>query len=265
MTGECAECNGKKLTVRRASRTPELGTRNSNDVPPIVHEVLRSPGQPLNVKTLTFMEPCFGHDFSQVRVHTNQQQTDVRPSKFRVQQLNGGVESLEVGHTDCDWNRVVAEDEVFKPRSPDPVSKVTTTDECIKPCTTEHEETHKRQLGLVCKSYYDCFKEAPKKAAASPDCKGFKGPDLEKCIALQTTLSRYQCFIDVGNAWQAEKWECDAYRTSVTCAKKLQEKGDKSCTGKLGAYIYSAQKQIEKYCPKPEAKPKAEEKPSSER
>ena len=33
-------------------------------VPPIVHEVIRSSGQPLDVATRSFMEPRFGHDFS---------------------------------------------------------------------------------------------------------------------------------------------------------------------------------------------------------
>jgi outer membrane protein OmpA-like peptidoglycan-associated protein len=37
-----------------------------HDVPPIVHEVLRSPGQPLDRETRAFMEPRFGHDFSRV-------------------------------------------------------------------------------------------------------------------------------------------------------------------------------------------------------
>jgi Domain of unknown function (DUF4157) len=40
-------------------------------VPPIVHEVLRSPGQPLDPGTRAFMEERFGYDFSRVRVHTN--------------------------------------------------------------------------------------------------------------------------------------------------------------------------------------------------
>jgi outer membrane protein OmpA-like peptidoglycan-associated protein len=40
-------------------------------VQPIVHEVLRSPGQPLDRNTRAFMEPRFGHDFSRVRVHTD--------------------------------------------------------------------------------------------------------------------------------------------------------------------------------------------------
>lgn len=40
-------------------------------LPPIVHDVLHSPGQPLDPATRAFMEPRFGHDFSRVRVHTD--------------------------------------------------------------------------------------------------------------------------------------------------------------------------------------------------
>jgi hypothetical protein len=40
-------------------------------VPALVHEVLRSPGQPLDGATRAFFEPRFGHDFSHVRVHTD--------------------------------------------------------------------------------------------------------------------------------------------------------------------------------------------------
>ena len=36
--------------------------------PAIVHEVLRSPGQPLDAPTRAYFEPRFGHDFSTVRV-----------------------------------------------------------------------------------------------------------------------------------------------------------------------------------------------------
>ncbi|HEX7288140.1 MAG TPA: DUF4157 domain-containing protein [Candidatus Angelobacter sp.] len=39
--------------------------------PPIVHQVLNSPGQPLDTSTRSFFEPRFGHDFSKVRVHTD--------------------------------------------------------------------------------------------------------------------------------------------------------------------------------------------------
>jgi outer membrane protein OmpA-like peptidoglycan-associated protein len=47
------------------------GQSPSVTVPPIVHEVLRSPGQPLDAATRAYMEPRFGHDFSKVRVHAD--------------------------------------------------------------------------------------------------------------------------------------------------------------------------------------------------
>jgi hypothetical protein len=42
-------------------------------MPSIIHEVLSSPGRPLDPGTRSFMEPRFGHDFSRVRVHTDEQ------------------------------------------------------------------------------------------------------------------------------------------------------------------------------------------------
>ncbi|MGY3149398.1 hypothetical protein ACVWYQ_006397 [Bradyrhizobium sp. USDA 3397] len=39
--------------------------------PPIVHEVLRSAGEPLDPLTRAYMEPRFGHDFSRIRLHTD--------------------------------------------------------------------------------------------------------------------------------------------------------------------------------------------------
>ena len=45
------------------------GNTGIRQVPPIVHEVLSSPGQPLNAVTRAFFEPRFGYDFSKVRVH----------------------------------------------------------------------------------------------------------------------------------------------------------------------------------------------------
>ena len=39
--------------------------------PPVVHAVLRSPGQPLDAATRIFMEPRFGRDFGDVRVRSD--------------------------------------------------------------------------------------------------------------------------------------------------------------------------------------------------
>ena len=52
-------------------KAANAGPQGSGMAPPIVHEVLRSPGQPLDRVTRAFFEPRFGHDFSRVRVHTD--------------------------------------------------------------------------------------------------------------------------------------------------------------------------------------------------
>src|SRR5437868_11610319 len=64
---QCDECKKKHETLQRYP----IGPSTANSVPPIVHEVLRSPGQPLDGVTRAFFEPSFGHDFSRVRVHTD--------------------------------------------------------------------------------------------------------------------------------------------------------------------------------------------------
>ena len=69
--GECDACGKDQRSLQRATRNSELGTRNSAGVPPIVHEVLNSTGQPLDAATRAFFEPRFGHDFSRVRLHTD--------------------------------------------------------------------------------------------------------------------------------------------------------------------------------------------------
>lgn len=66
---ECAECRQKREAMMQ--RAAEGGAPVSS-VPPIVHEVLNSPGQPLDAETRTFMEPRFSYDFSGVRVHTDE-------------------------------------------------------------------------------------------------------------------------------------------------------------------------------------------------
>ncbi len=63
--GECAECHKKRLQGKAPNH------HEPDTAPPIVHEVLRSSGQPLDPATRAFMEPRFGRDFSGVRVHTD--------------------------------------------------------------------------------------------------------------------------------------------------------------------------------------------------
>jgi len=63
------ESETKTLQFKRAG-APETA---AGEVPAIVHEVLRAPGQPLDAATRAFFEPRFGFSFGQVRVHTDEQ------------------------------------------------------------------------------------------------------------------------------------------------------------------------------------------------
>jgi Domain of unknown function (DUF4157) len=63
---QCEECKKKKQVLQRNSN----GSAGHTTAPPIVHEVLRSPGQPLDAETQHFMGTRFHGDFSRVPVHS---------------------------------------------------------------------------------------------------------------------------------------------------------------------------------------------------
>jgi hypothetical protein len=85
--GECAACRAKRLAQQSTpdsySPIPELTgvgivrevddprARQAASAPPIVHDVLASPGHPLDAESRAIAEPIFGHDFSRVRVHAD--------------------------------------------------------------------------------------------------------------------------------------------------------------------------------------------------
>ncbi len=65
--GECEACKQKREgTLQRAAISPAP----VHEVPPIVHDLLRSPGQPLDAGTRAFVEPRFGRDFSRIPTHS---------------------------------------------------------------------------------------------------------------------------------------------------------------------------------------------------
>jgi Domain of unknown function (DUF4157) len=66
---KCMACEEEEEKLQRKENGSTAG--NPATIPPVVHEVLSSPGQPLDPVTRAFMEPRFGQDFSQVRVRTD--------------------------------------------------------------------------------------------------------------------------------------------------------------------------------------------------
>jgi hypothetical protein len=63
--GECAACKRKRLDRKARGTAPDVA-------PPLVHDVLREAGSPLEAAFRTEMEDRLGHDFSRVRVHTDE-------------------------------------------------------------------------------------------------------------------------------------------------------------------------------------------------
>jgi hypothetical protein len=61
--GECTEC--RKSRERTTAKRTEPGV-----APAVVHEVLRSPGQQLDVSVRSSMEAKMGHDFRNIRIHS---------------------------------------------------------------------------------------------------------------------------------------------------------------------------------------------------
>jgi hypothetical protein len=66
-SGECAECRAKRVGLQRSASSAAA----PGFAPPLVHDVLRSPGQPLDAGTRAELEPRFGHSFADVRVHAD--------------------------------------------------------------------------------------------------------------------------------------------------------------------------------------------------
>ncbi len=66
---KCAACDEEGEEIQR--KPTGSAETSLSEAPAIVHQVLRSPGQPLDAVTRAYFEPRFGNDFSQVRIHTD--------------------------------------------------------------------------------------------------------------------------------------------------------------------------------------------------
>lgn len=70
--GTCPDCQTQSpVSPRRQTNTLSIANSYPAGAPPIVLDVLQSPGHPLDATTRTFMESGFGRDFSSVSVHTD--------------------------------------------------------------------------------------------------------------------------------------------------------------------------------------------------
>ena len=63
----CAECEEEE----RAQRKEKGTSSTSTEAPSVVNEAIQYGGKPLDTGMRSFMESRFGHDFSQVKIHTD--------------------------------------------------------------------------------------------------------------------------------------------------------------------------------------------------
>jgi hypothetical protein len=256
--GKCSACSGERQGIFQRSAVHWDSITEHHSATPLVHEVWNSSSQPLDTATRAFFQPRFGHDFSRTPI---QPVPAALRAKGWLPMLFDTAGEIETGHTDCDWKRDVAEDEVFKPNSDKPKLNISNKDACTSDCTVAHEKVHMGQLQPICKSYSDCYKAAGVAAAKSSECKEYKGADHDKCVDLVTKSARLDCLEKVVSVWDAEKWECEAYKKSLECAQGLQKNVKSDCSGKLGSYIHNAGESIKKYCKKEKTETQEPKKP----
>lgn len=73
--GECGDCGKRRKLQRRAEQAGSHAFDEAG-APESVHEVLNTPGRPLDSSTRSLMESRFGHDLSRVRATTPQRSSD---------------------------------------------------------------------------------------------------------------------------------------------------------------------------------------------
>jgi len=69
--GTCESC--KEESKKKLQRVPTHAVPEFHEAPPIVNDVLNSPGRALDTSARSYFEGRFGRDFSRVRIHTGPQ------------------------------------------------------------------------------------------------------------------------------------------------------------------------------------------------
>lgn len=214
--GECEGCHKKRQPLQRASVSHlGRGTEGEGNVPPIVQEVLRSPGQPLDPSTRAFMEPRFGQEFSQVAVHHD------RPTKARAalpEDRDKAKPSPYQGSATIQCDGSNGYEIVYGSWAGATCG--------TKDCVTAHESSH----------------IADWKAKWPTGCKGQPKGYLPKGDPPDNplmTVDEYSSFL--------KKSECKAHTVDLACAEALPR--TKGCEKTIDDYIKLTREQKANWCP----------------
>jgi 1,2-phenylacetyl-CoA epoxidase PaaB subunit len=104
--GECAECKNRRSPLQRRS----TNQAEPSEVPSIIHEVLRSPGQPLDQIPPAFKESRFTQDFKQVQMHGSlvpvlQPKLAVNPARDKYEQEADRISAVVVSQINASENK----------------------------------------------------------------------------------------------------------------------------------------------------------------
>jgi Domain of unknown function (DUF4157) len=223
--GECDECGKKHLSLQRSTRNSEVETRNSDSVPAIVHDALRSPGQPLDSATRAFFEPRFGHDFSRVRVHDDLPGMNgsasnglltipQSPFQMRYASLKGRLE--EAGEAACDPDKGKVVFKINYDKFPF----------CMADCVFAHEKAHAdfgqaecAKVSAAAKAATDAVEKA-KKSGKKEDVEKAEQAlkDFEKAKEEYDKWVGQNCKEDEEKAYQAGIDKCKSAEIQKQCA-----------------------------------------------
>ena len=213
--GECAECHKKRLARQRGS----VNQVEPTVVPPIVHDVLHSPGRPLDPASHTYTESHFAHDFSRIPAHTHSlwrgpaKALDAVPSerdeeKPSPRQGSATIQCNGSGDYEIVYNGWAGAT-------------------CgTKACVTAHESSH----------------IADWKAKWSTGCSGQpKGylPKGDPPDSPLMTAAEYKAFL--------KESECKAHTVDLNCAQALPKPA--GCKTTVEDYIKLTESQKANYCP----------------
>jgi Domain of unknown function (DUF4157) len=215
-SGECEACREKreKGMLQRKATHPSSFNPHPSEVPPIVHEVLRSPGQPLDAQTRAFMEPRFGHEFSQVRVHSDASNGLKTPPLSSTRYVGARTEAAGEATCDPDQGKVVMKINYKN----FPI--------CMADCVYAHEKAHADFEQAECakvSAAAKTAKDAIDKAKANPTEDNMKkaeqaAKDFEKAKQDYDKWMDQNCVADESQAYQAGIDKCNTAEVKKQCA-----------------------------------------------
>jgi hypothetical protein len=217
---KCDKCGTKDDEQKRGILQRSAVRESPEHVPPVVHEVLRSHGAPLDAGTRAFIEPHFGHDFSQVRVQTEPEtrgsrqgaNEPVHPARTPIilgegPATKGAARQAECGKK-CGGGELGSVECKLDEKSGLPTDKVQKEirekDPCTRPCVDTHEEVHVKDFAPICRQVHQCLREARGDTKKTDKCLDtYEADSLAKIAG-------------------AEGTECNAYRAEKECMTKRE-------------------------------------------